>query len=46
LADAVHAIADQPESARTMGVRGRKLCEEYYNLDRYARDLHRYFESL
>jgi glycosyltransferase involved in cell wall biosynthesis len=36
---------DRDES-RVLGLNGRRLCEEYFNIDRYADDLHRLFEQL
>ena len=46
LAEAIETLARDPERARAMGEKGRKLVEDRYNIDRYARDLHRFFESL
>jgi hypothetical protein len=46
LAGALAQISNDPAQARAMGKKGRKLVEERYNIDRYARDLHRFFESL
>jgi glycosyltransferase involved in cell wall biosynthesis len=46
LADAIEKLAQDPERAEEMGKVGRKLCESYYNIDRFARDLHTFFESL
>ena len=46
LAEAIETLAREPERARAMGEAGRRLCESYYNIDRYANDLHKFFESL
>jgi glycosyltransferase involved in cell wall biosynthesis len=45
LADALELVSNDPALARAMGEKGRKLVEDRYNIDRYARDLHRFFES-
>jgi glycosyltransferase involved in cell wall biosynthesis len=45
LADALELVSNDPARARAMGEKGRKLVEDRYNIDRYARDLHRFFES-
>jgi glycosyltransferase involved in cell wall biosynthesis len=46
LSQAVKALARDPERARQMGLRGRELVESYYNMERFGRDLHQFFESL
>lgn len=46
LAEAVDFLADHPHKAEEMGRCGRLLAENHYNTDRYARDLHSFFESL
>jgi Glycosyl transferases group 1 len=46
LAEAIDFLADHPEKAEAMGQKGRKLAERYYNIERYARDLHKFFETL
>ena len=46
IADAIDALARDPQLAQAMGEAGRKLCESHYNIVRYAADLHRFFESL
>ena len=46
LAQAMETIAQDPERAKAMGERGRRLVEEYYNIERFGRDLHAFFESL
>ena len=46
LARAMKTISDDPERAEAMGKAGRRLCENRYNIERYAADLHRFFENL
>lgn len=46
LARAIDELTSDPERAREMGARGRALCERHYNIGRYARQLHEFFESL
>jgi glycosyltransferase involved in cell wall biosynthesis len=46
IAEAVDFLGNNPDKAEEMGRRGRQLAESYYNMDRYARDLHKFFESL
>jgi glycosyltransferase involved in cell wall biosynthesis len=46
LADAIQGLANDPVRAEAMGRRGRELCENHYNINRFARDLHQFFESL
>lgn len=46
LAAAIQYIAADPARAAAMGQAGRRLCEARYNIGRYARDLHEFFESL
>lgn len=46
LARAMKQIAENPEQAEAMGRAGRRLCETHYNIERYARDLHDFFESM
>jgi glycosyltransferase involved in cell wall biosynthesis len=46
LADAITTLANDHERARAMGVAARKLAEDHYNIERFARDLHVFFESL
>ena len=46
LAEAIEALADDPPRATEMGQKGRELAEKHYNIQRYAADLHRFFESL
>lgn len=46
LKKAVMQLVKNPVEANEMGLRGRKLCEQYYNIDRFANDLHEFFEKL
>ena len=47
LAEAMNEIMRRSASAaQEMGRNGRKLCETYYNIDRFATQLHELFESL
>jgi glycosyltransferase involved in cell wall biosynthesis len=46
LAEAIDFIGDHPDKAEAMGRKGRELVERYYNIERYAHDLHKFFESL
>lgn len=46
LANAVELLAADTRRAAAMGAAGRTLCEERYNLKRYARDLDEFFEAL
>jgi hypothetical protein len=46
LAQAIDRLGNNPEQAEAMGQRARELAERYYNIERYARDLHKFFESL
>lgn len=46
LAHAIDSLGNDPIRAEAMGRRGRKLAEKSYNIERYARDLHNFFESL
>jgi hypothetical protein len=46
LAEAMEAIFEEPDRAEAMGRAGRKLCESRYNIQRYAKELHEFFESL
>jgi hypothetical protein len=46
LAEAMEFLATDSKRAQAMGEKGRQLAESYYNIERYARDLHRFFESL
>lgn len=46
LAEAIGFLGDNPNTAESMGRKARKLAERYYNIERYARDLHQFFETL
>lgn len=46
IAEAIDYLGSDPEAARAMGRRGRELAERYYNIDRFANDLHTFFEQL
>ena len=46
LREAIALLADNPGKAQQMGEVGRRLCETYYNMDRYSSGLHRFFESI
>jgi glycosyltransferase involved in cell wall biosynthesis len=46
LAEAINYLGDNPQKAEEMGRKGRELAESYYNIERYASDLHEFFERL
>ena len=46
LAEAIETLANDPTRAEAMGRKGRELVEHYYNIERYARELHMFFETL
>jgi glycosyltransferase involved in cell wall biosynthesis len=46
LAEAIRFLANSPAKAQAMGEAGRRLCESHYNMNRFATDLHHFFESL
>ena len=46
LATAIKSLADDPSRAKAMGEAGRRLVETRYNIQRYADDLHNFFELL
>lgn len=46
LANAMRTLAENPAQAEAMGKAGRRLCETHYNIDRYASELHQFFEAL
>jgi glycosyltransferase involved in cell wall biosynthesis len=46
LAEAIAFLGDNPDTAMAMGQKGREMTERYYNIERYARDLHDFFEKL
>ena len=45
LAKAITTLASNPDVARSMGQTGRRLCESHYNIGRYSRELHQFFDS-
>jgi hypothetical protein len=45
-ASLLEILANDPQMAQGMGQRGRKLAEERYDINRYASDLHGFFDSL
>jgi glycosyltransferase involved in cell wall biosynthesis len=46
LANAMNLISGDRALAQRMADKARRLAERYYNIERYARDLHKFFESL
>lgn len=46
LADALEFIAARPDRAQKMGQKARLLAESHYNIKRYAKELHAFFELL
>lgn len=44
LARVLHELAAEPERAKKMGDRGRRLAESHYNIERFGRQLHAFFE--
>jgi hypothetical protein len=46
LVEATDFLGDKPNEAEAMGQKGRELAERYYNTERYAKDLHEFFETL
>ena len=46
LAEAIAFLGDNPDIAEAMGQKGREMTERYYNIERYASDLHDFFETL
>jgi glycosyltransferase involved in cell wall biosynthesis len=46
LAEAMDTLAKDPRRAASMGQKGREMAERYYNIERYARELHALFQSL
>lgn len=46
LAIAMRTISQDPARAEAMGQAGRRLCERRYDIERYAADLHAFFEKL
>lgn len=43
---AAERLYRNPDEARVLGLNGRRLSEQYFNIDRYARDLNGLFEGL
>jgi glycosyltransferase involved in cell wall biosynthesis len=43
---AVRQLVSAPSEAAAMGARGRALCERRYTIQRYARDLHEFFQRM
>jgi glycosyltransferase involved in cell wall biosynthesis len=46
LANALTVLASDPCRARQMGNKGRELAVRHYNMSRFSRDLHQFFEAL
>lgn len=46
LADAMNFLHANPGVAEEMGAAGRRHCQDYFNINRYAADLHTFFQSL
>jgi glycosyltransferase involved in cell wall biosynthesis len=46
LANAIETLARDPVRAEAMGAKGRNLAENHYNIDRYAAQLHDFFQLL
>lgn len=46
LVSAIESLAHEPECARALGENGRRLCETYYNMERFGTELHRFLETL
>ena len=46
LAEAIVFLSDNPDTAEAMGQKGRELTERYYNVERFAKDLHNFFQIL
>jgi len=46
LARAIDTLAHDSPTAKKMGLAGRRLIETHYNIDRCARDLHQFFDSI
>jgi glycosyltransferase involved in cell wall biosynthesis len=43
---AVAQLLADPQQARAMGLRGRALCESYFNMRRFGLELHEFFNRL
>ena len=39
-------LTRNPEEAREMGLRGRQLCEQFFNIGRFATELHAFLDKL
>jgi len=46
IVEAMNYLRNNPDAAEEMGQYGRLLAEQHYNLERYATDLHSFFENL
>ncbi len=46
LAKALETLANDPQRAEAMGEKGRQLAESHYNIDRFSRGLHEFFQKL
>jgi len=46
LAEAIAFLGDNPDTAEAMGQKGREITQHYYNIERYAKDLHKFFQFL
>jgi glycosyltransferase involved in cell wall biosynthesis len=46
LAEAIISLGDNPDIAEDMGQKAREMSERYYNIERYASDLHDFFKTL
>ena len=46
LARAINTLARDPQRAKAMGEKGRRFVETRYHIQRYANDLHHFFEAL
>lgn len=46
LRKAVNGLLGDRELAGAMGMKGRSLCENYYNMDRFSEDLDSFFQTL
>jgi glycosyltransferase involved in cell wall biosynthesis len=46
LRNALLDLQHNPKEAERMGLKGRQLCEDFFNIDRFANDLHNFFERI
>jgi len=46
LAHAIETLANDSHLAKAMGLKGRQLAERHYNINRFAAQLHTFFDSL